>query len=137
MPYDHKEQQRRNQAALDNPQPGDYWHEMFCPYFLVVHVDGDKITVLNCIDTYGPSARTPVEDGWIFDVSKSMVVDQNWMAKRVQYGVISGFVADVVQGKENLQAVVNAWIKYRGQQLVKELQSLGPEVSRQLLMEEW
>ena len=34
-------------------------------------------------------------------------------------------------------AIVNEWIRYRSSQLIKELQDLGPEVSRQMLMEQW
>ena len=139
MSYDHAEQQRTNQAALDNPRPGDYWQEMFHPYFLVVQVKShDHITVLNCLSKYGPDAVKTVDAGhWTFDVSQSMVVDQAWIRDRVCYGTIDGFVADVVQGGEKFQAIVDEWIKYQGKKLVQELQALGPEVSRQLLMEEW
>jgi hypothetical protein len=139
MSYDHAEQQRTNQAALDNPQPGDYWQEMFHPYFLVVQVKShDHITVLNCLSKYGPDAVTRVDAGhWMFDVSQSMVVDQAWIRDRVCYSIIDGFVADVVQGREKFQAIVDEWIKYQGKKLIKELQALGPEVSRQLLMEQW
>jgi hypothetical protein len=139
MSYNHQEQQRTNQEAMDNPQPGDYWNEMFCPYFLVVQVKNDEhITVLNCLSKYGPDAVKKVDAGhWTFDVSKSMVVNKEWIRDRVRYGSIDGFVADVVRGREKFQAIVSDWIEYRGQQLVQELQGLGPEVSRKLLMEHW
>jgi hypothetical protein len=55
----------------------------------------------------------------------------------VCYGTIDGFVADAVRGREKFQAFVDEWIQYQGKKLVQELQALGPEVSRQLLMEEW
>lgn len=29
------------EASLD-PQAGDYWNEMFCPYFLIIKVNPDK-----------------------------------------------------------------------------------------------
>lgn len=138
MSYDHQAQQTLNEAAMLDPQPGDYWHEMFCPYFMVVQVLGDRITVLNCLESHGPSAVKPVDAGhWTFDVNTYMTVDREWIAKRVQYGSIPGFVADVVRGRENHLAFVNDWIQERGKQLVKELQALGPEVSRQILMDEW
>ena len=44
MSYDHKAVQELNETALENPQPGDYWQEMFCPYFVVTAVNGDDIT---------------------------------------------------------------------------------------------
>lgn len=138
MSYDHKEQQRINQAALDDPLPGDYWHEMFCPYFMVVHRDGDRFTVLNCLDRHGISAYMKVDnEHWAFDVSKAIVVDKDWIQRMVRYDSLDGFVADAVRGRDKHLSIVNDWIKYRGQQLVKELQALGPEVSRQLLMDEW
>lgn len=138
MSYDHAEQQRLNQAAVDNPEPGDYWQEMFCPYFLVVQAKGDAITILNCLPHKGTSARKSVDDShWMFDVSKSMVVDRAWIEKLVRYESIDGFVADVSRGRERNQEIVNEWIRYRSSQLIKELQDLGPEVSRQMLMEQW
>lgn len=138
MSYDHKEQQRINQEALDNPLPGDYWHEMLCPYFMVVHSDGDRITVLNCLDRHGISAWMKVDnEHWTFDVSKAIVVDKDWIRRMVRYDSLDGFVADAVRGRDKHLSIVNDWIQYRGKQLVKELQALGPEVSRQLLMDEW
>lgn len=138
MTFDYQEQQRTNQEAMDDPQPGDYWHEMLCPYFMVVHRDGDRITVLNCLDRHGTSAWMKVDnEHWTFDVSKSIVVDTDWIRARVRYDSLDGFVADAVRGREKHLSIVNDWIQYRGKKLVQELQSLGPEVSRQLLMEEW
>ena len=34
---------QNNQQALDNPRPGDYWHERFSPYFVVVNQEGDQL----------------------------------------------------------------------------------------------
>jgi hypothetical protein len=138
MTYNHQAQQRTNREAMTDPQPGDYWHEMLCPYFMVTHVQGDRVTVLNCMDRHGISAWMKVDqDHWTFDVSKAIQVDRQWIADRVQYGSIEGFVADVVRGREKHMAIVHDWITHHGKQLVRELQSLGPEVSRQLLMEQW
>lgn len=139
MTYNHQAQQRTNQEAMTDPQPGDYWHEMLCPYFMVTHVQGDRVTVLNCMDRHGISAWMKVDqDHWTFDVSKAIQVDRQWIADRVQYKSFNdGFVADVMRGREKHMAIVHDWITYRGKQLVRELQSLGPEVSRQLLMEQW
>ena len=110
-----KEQEIKNQAALDNPQPGDYWNEMFCPYFLVVDVKDKDITVLSCLGGPGsynrknePCAKIEHKDGWSFDYSKSMVVDRAWMEKAVRYETIDGFVADVWQS-EKTEAIVREW----------------------------
>jgi hypothetical protein len=113
-----KDQELLNQQALDDPRPGDYWHETFCPYFLVVDRRGDLITVLSCLGgpkSYNrkdePNARIDNDDDgtWSFDYSKSMVVDRAWMARTVAYGSIIGFVADVVRDSEKTRATVDEW----------------------------
>lgn len=138
MSYNRKEQEQLNESAATDPRPGDYWHEMFCPYFMVMQAKGDEITILNCLPHRGVSARKAVDAGsWTFDVSKSMVVNREWINQLVRYERIDGFVADVSRGSERNQAVVDEWIRYRSGQLIKELKDLGPEVSRQMLMEQW
>lgn len=140
----HDEMNKLDQHALDNPQPGDYWHERFSPYFMVVQVNGDDITVLSCMG--GPksysrkhelNAKIENDDGtWSFDYSKSMIVNREWMAKAVKYGIIEGFVADVSRSDKH-KPVVKEYLEYRAKILLKELKDLGPEVSRQLLLENW
>jgi hypothetical protein len=111
--FDKDKQNQLNQDAITNPQPGDYWHEMFCPYFLVVHVDGDDITVLSCLggpDSYNRkseiNARVDNGDGtWSFDYSKSQVIDRAWIRDLVLYQSIQGFVADVVRSERSIAAV--------------------------------
>lgn len=89
-----------NQLAVTNPQPGDYWHEMFCPYFLVVAVDGDDITVLDFISK-DPAKNARVNDSfggyWEIDYSRARIVNRDWIKHVVSYNTIPGFVADVVR----------------------------------------
>lgn len=139
MAYDHVAQKALNQEALDNPQPGDYWNEMLCPYFLVVQVKGNDITVLSCLGghkNYRPdekNARIDNGDGtWSFDPDKYMVVDREWIRNTVKYKNHDGFVADVVRS-EKFQDIVNEWVAYRAKQLLKEFKDLGPEASKYLL----
>jgi hypothetical protein len=130
-----------NQEALNNPQPGDYWHEMFCPYFMVVNVDGPNITVLSCLG--GPNSysrkhelNASVDNGdgtWSFDYSKSMVVDREWIRRAVTYETIDGFVADVVRGGNKYSAVVKEWENYNIQRLIDELNKFGSKVTEHLL----
>ena len=113
-----------NRKALDNPIPGDYWHEMFCPYFLVTQVDGDMITVLPCFGK--DSARKEVDsNSWEFDYSKHMIVDKEWIAKTVKYQTIENFVADVVRGSDKLNKVVEEWKRFHRERLSKELEKLA------------
>jgi len=133
-----------NQEALDNPQPGDYWHEMFCPYFVVVAVNGPDITVLSCMGgpksynrQHEPNAKIENKDGsWSFDYDKSMVVDRKWIEKAVKYGSIDGFIADVSRS-ETMREISEGWIEHRARLLMKELKQLGPQLSKHLLSQEW
>lgn len=114
-----------NQTALNLPEPGDYWHERFCPFFLVVAADPaqDQYTVLSCISE--PNARIDNPDNsWEFDYSRHQTVDQAWIRERVAYSSIPGFVADVVRGCDN---IVREWKQFHAQRLMKELKALGPE----------
>jgi hypothetical protein len=103
-----------NQQALDNPRPGDYWHEMFCPYFIIVNQEGNQFRVLSCMGgTYTRkdelNARIQIDRGhWGFDYSKSMLVDREWIRRAVTYGSIDGFVADVVRSEKTAH-IVTEW----------------------------
>jgi hypothetical protein len=135
-----EEQFKLNQRALRDPQPGDYWHEMFCPYFMVVQCVDRKITVLSCLGgaassnrKHEPNARINNYDGtWEFDYSKSMIVDLDWIEEAVTYRTIKGFCADVVNN-EKTQKVVNEYIEYKTKELLKELENLGPLATKYLL----
>ena len=129
------DQYNLNQAAVENPQVGDYWHEMFSPYFLIVHVNKDKYTILNCMSSYSPCAKKPVGDThWTFDVSQSMEVDHAWMADRVKYSSIDGFVADV--RRNSCADIIEEWTEFRARELLKQLDELGPGVTKYLLQRE-
>lgn len=134
-------QDAANYNALENPQVGDYWTErIYCPYFLVVNVQGPKITVLSCLGgehtfnrKHEPNARVENADNtWSFDYSKSMIVNREWMERAVKYGSIEGFVADVQRNEKTLK-IAEEWAKHRAEQLLKELEDLGPIVSKYLL----
>ena len=132
--FDSKERDLQNQKALDNPRPGDYWNEMFCPYFVVVDVKGEEFTVLSCMggpDSYNrkdePNAKIEIDKGhWGFDYAKSMTVDREWIRKAVKYGSIDGFVADVVNS-EKTQQIVTEWRRHKQQAMKAEIQRLQSE----------
>lgn len=114
----YKDQELANQQALTDPKPGDYWQERFSPYFLVVDVRDDKITVLSCLggpDSYSrkqePNAMVNDRDGWHFDYSKSMVVDRKWISNAVKYDTIDGFAADVINSEKTC-GFVDEWRDY-------------------------
>ena len=120
-----------NQQALDNPRPGDYWHERFSPYFVIVNQEGDKFRVLSCMG--GPhhylrkhelNARIEIDrDHWGFDYSKSMLVDREWIRRAVTYGSIDGFVADVVR-TEKTQLIVTEWRDWYQRDMRKKIEQM-------------
>lgn len=101
-----------NQAAFDNPEVGDYWSEMFCPYFVIVDIQGDDYTILCAWEDRGnvhvKNAKVEVSDGWYFDVNKHSVVTKEWIQKKVTYESIPWFVADVTR---NFTRLVDDWKK--------------------------
>ena len=131
---ENRNQNTLNQKALINPQIGDYWHEMFCPYFVIVNKEGDKFRVLSCLG--GPksftrkdelNARIEVDSGhWGFDYSKSMLVDYEWIRKTVRYENIDGFVADVVQSEKTAR-IAEEWRNWKQKEIRKQIESLETE----------
>jgi len=130
----YNEQKLRNQQALDNPQIGDYWHERFSPYFVVVNKEGDQYRVLSCMG--GPhhylrkhelNARIEIDrDHWAFDYSKSMLVDHEWIERAVTYGSIDGFVADVVNTPKT-QQIAQEWRNWKQKEMRSQIKSLEAE----------
>ena len=126
-----KERLLKNKQALDNPQIGDYWHEMFCPYFVIVNREGKQYRVLSCLDHPKSftgkeelNARIQVDSGhWAFDYSKSMLVDHDWIRRTVTYESIDGFVADVVN-TEKTQQIAQEWRKHFAQDLRRQMEDL-------------
>lgn len=78
----------RNAARIANPQPGDYWHEMFCPYFVVVAVDGDCILICD--------KKVDVDaEHWTFDLTACRYATLAELRRRVTYETMpDSFVAD-------------------------------------------
>jgi len=131
MSYDFEKQKQMNYQGLENPKIGDFWHEMFSPYFLVVDVNDEKITVLSCMG--GPDSFTrknelnaKVDVGnshWTFDVTKAMVVDRNWMAKAVKYESIEGFCADMYNNEKTVKMAME-WRDWKQKQIRKQIEDL-------------
>jgi len=130
MSYDPKKQKLQNIESLDNPKIGDFWHEMFSPYFLVVDVKNDDITVLSCLG--GPNSYTrknelnaKVDHGsyYTFDVSKGMVVDKLWMEQAVKYTSLEGFVADVYNNEKTVKIAIE-WRDWKQKEMRKQIENL-------------
>jgi hypothetical protein len=46
-----------------NPEPGDYWHEMFCPVRVVLHVTAETVAIMSA----GARSRGPIPASNPFD----------------------------------------------------------------------
>ena len=131
MSYDYEKQKRINEESLHNPRIGDYWQERFCPYFLVVDVKDKDVTVLSCLG--GPNsfnrkhelyARIELDkDHWTWDLSKSMVVDRNWIFKAVKYDSGEGFVADVINSEKTVKMAME-WRDWKQKDIRKQIINL-------------
>lgn len=104
----HKDQDIWNREALINPQIGDYWHEMFCPYFLIVDIRDDVYIILDFIRSRPHSAYVEHKDGWSIDFSKAVQVNKEWIEKQVKYSTMDSFVANVVR-KESWSLNAQKW----------------------------
>jgi hypothetical protein len=80
-----------NEKHCANPEPGDYWNEMMCPYFVVLSRIGNHVIVYQKRKDAGPNHWT-----WDTDNPEMMSLDQ--LRKKVTYDSIPGFVADVFPG---------------------------------------
>lgn len=76
-----------NKEAFNDPKPGDFWHEMFCPYFVVLANHGDELIICE----YG---KPMPGNHWTWDLTKAKAVPKSYM-ECVKYQSIEGFVADV------------------------------------------
>jgi len=109
------------EQAFADPQVGDYWSEHFCPYFVIVKIDGDDIYVLSAIGgkghnhnnrQYEINAKKEYDDGkWTFDCSKAMIVDKAWIARTVKYTSIDGFVAECTR-LGSAHSFVESWLEF-------------------------
>ena len=83
----------RNVKHEKSPQPGDYWHERFTPYFIVIRHDKQTDTVFYVDD------KIYVDDYFKFDFAKVKNLPRTELFKQVHYNSTcfdSAFVADVV-----------------------------------------
>ena len=84
---DSEQRDARNRMRIADPQPGDYWHEMFSPYFVVIEREGDKVLICDKRKTMG--------DGWTFDLTACRYMTIAELRHEVTYGTMPDkFVAD-------------------------------------------
>lgn len=78
-----------NEKHLATPEVGDFWHERFSPYLVVVQVGHAGLVVLDKTKSVDP-------DHYVFDVDRPRFMSLAELRAAVTYTRIPGFVADVV-----------------------------------------
>lgn len=118
-----------NEEALAEPRVGDYWHEMFCPYFCIVNIKDDKYFILNFMDRDSEyCAKIENHDGtWSIDYSKTMVVNHAWIKSKVTYQTIPGFVADVVRNEGRGNTITSDWRDFTQKKMRQQIEDLTNE----------
>jgi len=81
-----------NELHLREPQPGDFWHERFCPYHIVLAVTPDGVVITDKTKPDGSSHYT-------FDLDAAKEITHEEHAMVVRYSSGNGFAADVVPAR--------------------------------------
>lgn len=77
-----------NVSHAEFPQVGDYWHERFSPYFVVLDVLDDHVVICD--------KKMDVDiNHWCFDYREYKVITKQEMVKQIKYSTMDKFVADV------------------------------------------
>lgn len=84
--YNHEKQQVLNLEYATNPQPGDYWEDMFCPVLLVLEVKNDKVTIVS-------KTKEVDQFHWSWDFDKVQVLTVQELIDKLSYSYDSGAVA--------------------------------------------
>lgn len=96
--------QELNQRCIENPQIGDYWHEMFCIYHIVLDVLANGNLVI------APRDQT-VTEYQCFDYKLAHEITKEDHKKLVCYSGKDSFVADVISGNEATVYAALTWKK--------------------------
>lgn len=81
-----------NEIAAKDPQPGDYWSEMFCPVCLVVGRKENKVFIY---ENY-----KPIDKGyWSWDTEKVSEYDIKDFQSKISHETIDGYWCDVDRNK--------------------------------------
>ncbi|MCL8306394.1 hypothetical protein [Pseudomonas putida] len=78
-----------NELHLRDPKPGDFWHERFCPYHIVLAVTPAGVVIAD-------KTRPDGDSHYTFDLESAREITHEEHAKAVRYSSGNGFAADVV-----------------------------------------
>lgn len=81
------ERRLETDRRANDPQPGNYWHEMFCPICVVVHRLPGYVVVCKKTKDAGEGYQT-------WDLDKLEMMSLAEFKKWLSYGTIPGYWAD-------------------------------------------
>jgi len=85
-----------------DPQPGDYWQEMFCPVCVVVSRDGDSVLVCRTV-------RWLPDERWTWDLGQLACMSVEEFQRWLSYKTHPGYWARVLPGRMPWVAATTAW----------------------------
>jgi len=88
MAYDAKAEMQKAEQHATHPEPGDYWHEMFYPIYLVVAADAFHVWYLH-------KQKSVDKDHWTWDLDQIEVKPIAEFKRSLEYGSIPGYSANV------------------------------------------
>lgn len=87
---EYEEQQKKNQLHVDQPQVGDFWHEMFSPYHIVLAVTDSHVIICD-------KTKPTDNSHYTFDLMETRTITHLEHRDLVTYSTMRNkFVADVV-----------------------------------------
>lgn len=102
MPTDtYRKMEKQSIKHAKNPQPGDYWHEMFTPILLVLKVTRKQVIFLEKVKAVG-------KDRWTWDVEKVSVLPRKEFKKKLYYSTMPKTWCDVVPNWRDADAFIEA-----------------------------
>jgi len=111
-----EESQIKNQKHVDTPEVGDFWHEMFVPYHIVLAVTNTHVII--CDKT------KPTDDShYTFDLSETKTITLQEHKDLVTYKSESmrhKFVADVIPNCKMISAI-KEWRDNRRDAMLEEM----------------
>jgi hypothetical protein len=78
----------------ENPEPGDYWHEVYCPYFVVLAVSPTDVLVCQKKIDVDPNH-------WTFDIRYTTTMSMSRFRRKLSYStpsLVDSSPADVLPG---------------------------------------
>lgn len=110
----YEERQELNRKHVDQPMVGDFWHEMFSPYHIVLAVTDSEVII--CEKT------KPVDSHhYTFDLSEVRTITHLEHRDIVTYSTMRDkFVADVVPNSK-MMPLIQEWRDKKREELLSEI----------------